>query len=36
LRSEEKFGGPEELVEQMHRDTARAKEILAVTSAVVG
>jgi riboflavin kinase/FMN adenylyltransferase len=30
LRSEEKFGGARELIEQMHRDTARAKEILAV------
>ena len=29
LRSEEKFGGPVELVKQMHRDTARAREILA-------
>ena len=29
LRSEEKFRGAEELVEQMHRDTARAREILA-------
>lgn len=29
LRSEEKFGGARELIEQMHRDTARAKEILA-------
>jgi riboflavin kinase / FMN adenylyltransferase len=29
LRSEEKFGGAEELVEQMHRDTARARKILA-------
>ena len=29
LRSEEKFGGARELIEQMHRDAARAKEILA-------
>jgi len=29
LRSEQKFGGPVELVKQMHRDTARAREILA-------
>ena len=29
LRSEEKFDGVEDLVEQMHRDSARAKEILA-------
>ncbi|HEX5766470.1 MAG TPA: riboflavin kinase, partial [Woeseiaceae bacterium] len=29
LRSEEKFGGAEELVEQMHRDSARARKILA-------
>ena len=29
LRSEEKFGGARELIEQMHRDTARAREILA-------
>ncbi|MGH8165587.1 MAG: bifunctional riboflavin kinase/FAD synthetase [Woeseiaceae bacterium] len=29
LRSEQKFGGARELIEQMHRDTARAKEILA-------
>jgi riboflavin kinase/FMN adenylyltransferase len=29
LRSEEKFEGARELIEQMHRDAARAKEILA-------
>jgi riboflavin kinase/FMN adenylyltransferase len=29
LRSEEKFGGARELIEQMHRDAARAQEILA-------
>jgi riboflavin kinase / FMN adenylyltransferase len=29
LRSEERFSGARELVEQMHRDSARAKEILA-------
>jgi riboflavin kinase/FMN adenylyltransferase len=29
LRSEEKFGGARALIEQMHRDTARAREILA-------
>ena len=29
LRSEQRFGGARELIEQMHRDTARAREILA-------
>ena len=29
LRSEEKFGGARELIEQMHRDAALAKEVLA-------
>ena len=36
LRSEEKFGGARELIEQMHRDAARAREILSGRECEVG
>jgi riboflavin kinase/FMN adenylyltransferase len=36
LRSEEKFGGARELIEQMHRDAARAREILSAGTWRIG